>query len=76
LAKLWRSDKFLRRLEAQLIVCDKEKSFVLTGSGDVVQPSHEVVAIGSGGNYATAAALALLDVGIFFEFNTTDGMTV
>eukprot|EP01080_Neovahlkampfia_damariscottae_P005367 gene5367-9175_t len=56
LAKMWRSDKFLRRLEAQII------GLVLTGSGDVVEPSNDVVAIGSGGNYATAAALALIDI--------------
>lgn len=62
LAKDWRSDKYLRKLEAMMIVVDKEKSFVLTGTGDVVEPEKGVIAIGSGGNFARSAALALLDV--------------
>lgn len=61
LAKDWRTDKYLRRLEAMMIVVDKEVSLVLTGNGDVIEPDSGVVAIGSGGNYAKAAALALLD---------------
>jgi ATP-dependent HslUV protease subunit HslV len=60
LAKEWRSDRILRRLEAMLAVIDREHAFVLSGSGDVVEPDDEVVAIGSGGPYALAAARALL----------------
>lgn len=61
LAKEWRSDRALRRLEAMLIVADSETSLVISGTGDVVEPEHGVVAIGSGGNYALAAARALYD---------------
>ena len=60
LAKDWRTDRILRRLEAMLAVADKEKSLVITGMGDVLEPEQGVVAIGSGGPYAQAAALALL----------------
>ena len=60
LAKDWRSDKYLRKLEAMLIVCDKDNMFVLSGNGDVLQPEHDTVSIGSGSNYALAAARALL----------------
>ena len=60
LAKLWRTDKFLRKLEAILIVADRDKTLVLTGVGDVVEPDGGVIAIGSGGCYAQAAALALV----------------
>lgn len=60
LAKDWRSDRALRRLEAMLIVANKEHLFVLSGAGDVLQPDHDVVAIGSGGNFAYSAALALV----------------
>jgi ATP-dependent HslUV protease subunit HslV len=60
MAKDWRTDKILRRLEAMLLVADKEHMYLLTGNGDVVEPDEEVLAIGSGGNYARAAALALL----------------
>lgn len=60
LAKDWRTDKMLRRLEAMLIAADKEKIFLLTGNGDVIEPEEGVVAIGSGGNYALSAARALL----------------
>lgn len=60
LAKDWRTDKMLRRLEAMLIAADKDKIFLLTGNGDVIEPEEGVVAIGSGGNYALAAARALL----------------
>jgi ATP-dependent HslUV protease subunit HslV len=60
LAKQWRTDKMLRRLEAVLIVADKEHTLLLSGAGDVVEPDDGVIAIGSGGNYALAAARALL----------------
>src|ERR1700751_3736172 len=60
LAKDWRSDRVLRRLEAMLAVADKTASLVITGTGDVLEPEHGVVAIGSGGAYAQAAARALL----------------
>lgn len=59
LAKEWRSDRALRRLEAMLIVADKESTLVISGTGDVVEPEHGIVAIGSGGNFALAAARAL-----------------
>lgn len=61
LAKEWRSDRVLRRLEAVLIVADGDKTFLLTGTGDVIEPEAGVVAIGSGGPYALAAARALID---------------
>jgi ATP-dependent HslUV protease, peptidase subunit HslV len=60
LAKDWRTDRYLRRLEALLVVGDQEHLFVLSGTGDVVEPDDDVAAIGSGGPYAQAAALALL----------------
>ncbi|MFT0545042.1 ATP-dependent protease subunit HslV [Allopusillimonas ginsengisoli] len=60
LTKDWRTDRMLRRLEAMLIVADKDHTLVLTGNGDVLEPEHGVAAIGSGGAYAQAAALALL----------------
>ena len=59
LAKDWRSDKFLRRLEAMLLVADKESTFLLSGSGDIIEPDDGIAAIGSGGAYALAAARAL-----------------
>jgi ATP-dependent HslUV protease, peptidase subunit HslV len=62
LAKDWRTDRYLRRLEAMMAVADKDRSFTLTGNGDVLEPEDGVIAIGSGGNYALAAARALLDV--------------
>ena len=61
LAKDWRTDRYLRRLEALMIVADKSTTLVLTGNGDVLEPEHGVTAIGSGGNYALAAARALAD---------------
>lgn len=61
LAKDWRMDKYLRQLEAMMIVADKDNMLVLTGTGDVLEPEGGVVAIGSGGNYALAAARALYD---------------
>lgn len=60
LAKDWRTDKMLRKLEAMLVVADPESSLIITGNGDVVEPEHDLIAIGSGGNYAQASALALL----------------
>jgi ATP-dependent HslUV protease subunit HslV len=60
LGKDWRTDRFLRRLEALLVVADKEKTFILSGSGDVVEPDDGIAAVGSGGPYAQAAARALL----------------
>ena len=61
LAKDWRTDRMLRRLEALLLVADKEASLILTGTGDVVEPEDSLMAIGSGGSYAQAAARAMLD---------------
>lgn len=61
LAKDWRTDRYLRRLEAMMIVADKEATLVLTGNGDVLEPENHVMGIGSGGNYALAAARALID---------------
>lgn len=62
LAKDWRNDKYLRKLEAMMIVVDKETSLILTGMGDVLEPENGIAAIGSGGDYAKSAACALLDV--------------
>ncbi|MGG7645334.1 ATP-dependent protease subunit HslV [Rhodovulum sp. YNF3179] len=61
LAKDWRTDKYLQKLEAMLIVSDGAQMYVITGAGDVLEPEHDVAAIGSGGNYALAAARALID---------------
>ena len=61
LAKEWRTDKILRRLEAQLLVADKSKLFLISGGGDVVEPEEGIIAIGSGGNYAYAAARAFMN---------------
>jgi ATP-dependent HslUV protease subunit HslV len=61
LAKDWRTDRILRRLEAMLAVADREHSLIITGMGDVLEPEHGIVAIGSGGPYAQAAARALLE---------------
>lgn len=60
-AKEWRTDKSLRKLEAMLIVADSEKSFIISGAGDVVQQDNDILAIGSGGNYALSAAKALVE---------------
>ncbi len=62
LAKDWRTDRYLRRLEAMMAVADKNVSLVLTGTGDVLEPEDGVIGIGSGGNYALAAARALVDI--------------
>ncbi|QSX37671.1 ATP-dependent protease subunit HslV [Shewanella sedimentimangrovi] len=61
LAKDWRTDRMLRKLEALLAVADAESSLIITGNGDVVQPENDLIAIGSGGNFAQAAAIALLE---------------
>lgn len=61
LAKDWRTDRYLRRLEALMAVADKDTSLILTGNGDVVEPQHGLIGIGSGGNYALAAGRALMD---------------
>ncbi|MEW5770840.1 MAG: ATP-dependent protease subunit HslV [Pseudomonadota bacterium] len=61
LAKDWRTDRMLRRLEAMLIVADKESTLIITGNGDVLEPEYGIAAIGSGGAYAQSAARALLD---------------
>ena len=61
LAKDWRTDKYLRNLEAMMIVADKNITLAITGNGDVLEPEHGAIAIGSGGNYALAAARALMD---------------
>lgn len=61
LAKDWRSDRYLRRLEAMMIVADKEASLIISGTGDVLEPDDGVAGIGSGGNYALSAARALID---------------
>ena len=66
LAKDWRTDRYLRRLEAMMLVADKGTTLVLTGNGDVLEPERDVMGIGSGGSYALAAARALIDI---------DGMT-
>lgn len=60
LAKLWRTERALRRLEALLVVADKETSLIVTGNGDVIEPEDAIMAIGSGGSYALSAARALL----------------
>jgi len=62
LAKDWRMDRYLRRLEAMMAVADKDRSFTLTGNGDVLEPADGIIAIGSGGNFALAAARALMTV--------------
>jgi ATP-dependent HslUV protease subunit HslV len=61
LAKEWRSDRGLRKLEAMLVVANEEASLIISGTGDVIEPEHGLIAIGSGGNFAQAAALALLE---------------
>lgn len=62
LAKEWRIDRNLRKLEAMMLVADRESTFLISGNGDVVQPEHDAIAIGSGGSYAYAAARAYLDM--------------
>ncbi len=67
LAKDWRTDKYLQKLEAMLIVSDGEELLVITGAGDVLAPEHDVTAIGSGGNYALAAARGMMDTDLSAE---------
>ncbi len=67
LAKDWRTDKYLRNLEAMLIVTDGKDIFVITGAGDVLEPEHDVTAIGSGGNFALAAARGLMETDLDAE---------
>ncbi|HEX9903395.1 MAG TPA: ATP-dependent protease subunit HslV [Propylenella sp.] len=67
LAKDWRTDRYLRRLEAMMIVADKDTTLVLTGTGDVLEPEGGIAAIGSGGNFALAAARALAETGMDAE---------
>lgn len=62
LAKDWRTDRYLRKLEAMMAVADKDVSLILTGNGDVLEPADGLIGIGSGGNYALAAARALIDI--------------
>lgn len=77
LAKDWRSDRYLRRLEAMMAVADSETSLVLTGTGDVLEPQDSLIGIGSGGNYALAAARALIDVkGLEAEAIARKAMTI
>ena len=67
LAKDWRSDKFLRRLEALMAVADKDSSFIISGTGDVLEPEDGIIGIGSGGNYALAAAKVLVETDLSAE---------
>ena len=67
LAKDWRTDKYLRRLEALMAIGDKEKSFIISGTGDVLEPEDDIIAIGSGGNFALAAAKVLMDTKLSAE---------
>ena len=67
LAKDWRTDKYLRRLEALMAIGDKEKSFIISGTGDVLEPEDNVIGIGSGGNYALAAAKVLMETDLSAE---------
>ncbi|EKE44686.1 20S proteasome, A and B subunits [Oceaniovalibus guishaninsula JLT2003] len=76
LAKDWRTDKYLQKLEAMLIVTDGTGLFVVTGAGDVLEPEHDVAAIGSGGNYALAAARALIDTDLDAETVARRAMSI
>ena len=76
LAKDWRTDRYLRRLEAMMLVADRETTLVLTGTGDVLEPERHVMGIGSGGNYALAAARALLDEPLDAEKIARKAMTI
>ena len=77
LAKDWRTDKYLRRLEAMMAVADKDVSLLLSGAGDVLEPEGGIIAIGSGGNYALSAARALIDVeGLDAEAIARKAMTI
>jgi ATP-dependent HslUV protease subunit HslV len=76
MAKDWRTDRYLRRLEAMMIVADRSVSLVLTGTGDVLEPERGVTAIGSGGNYALAAARALIDMDMDAEAIARKAMAI
>ena len=76
LAKDWRTDKYLRRLEALMAIGDKEKSFIISGTGDVLEPEGDVIGIGSGGNYALAAAKVLMDTELNAEEVATKAIKV
>ena len=76
LAKDWRMDKYLRRLEAMMIVVDKDTSLILSGTGDVIEPEDGVLAIGSGGNYALSAARALADTKLSAEKIARKAMSI
>lgn len=76
LAKDWRTDRYLRRLEAMMLVADREKTLVLTGTGDVLEPERDLMGIGSGGNYALAAARALIDTDHSAEEIARKAMTI
>jgi ATP-dependent HslUV protease subunit HslV len=76
LAKDWRTDKYLQKLEAMLIVSDGKDIFVITGAGDVLEPEHDVTAIGSGGNYALAAARGMMDSDRSAEAVARDAMAI
>ena len=76
LAKDWRTDKYLQKLEAMLIVTDGSDLFVITGAGDVLEPEHNVAAIGSGGNYALAAARGMMDSDKSAEEVARDAMAI
>lgn len=76
MAKDWRTDRYLRRLEAMMIVADRSVTLVLTGTGDVLEPENGIIAIGSGGNYALAAARALADSGLDAETIARKAMAI
>jgi len=76
MAKDWRTDRYLRRLEAMMIVADRSTTLVLTGTGDVLEPENGIVAIGSGGNYALAAARALADTELDAEAIVRKAMAI
>ncbi|MGK2285484.1 ATP-dependent protease subunit HslV [Pedomonas sp. V897] len=76
LAKDWRTDRYLRRLEAMMAVADKSVSLVITGNGDVLEPSDNIIGIGSGGNYALAAARALIDTDMDAEAIVRKAMAI
>ena len=76
LAKDWRTDRYLRKLEAMMIVADKDVTLVLTGNGDVLEPQHGLIGIGSVGSYAQAAALALIDTDLSAEEIVTKSMNI
>jgi ATP-dependent HslUV protease subunit HslV len=76
LAKDWRTDRYLRRLEAMMLVADRSTTLVLTGTGDVLEPEHGVMGIGSGGNYALSAARALIDTDLDAESIARKAMAI